>query len=278
MLRSETVLLTPEIAQQWKLKNTNNFRVLDRAKVDKYASEMASGNWELNGETIAFYEDGTLANGQHRIEAVVKSGVTIETLVAYGVKKKVKVFDMGSKRTLQQMARAMGLSANNPRIATANFVLNEGKQNKHGDKELIAYYESLQDYFDMAYSYANRGIDRQKVLIKAGSIAAIWCAIMLNIMTEDKLEAFCRIVNSGMPFSNYVMEPALVLRNMIIGREIGPNNGRDFMRNCFNITWQALTRFEKQVKNKYRYKAQTEDWQTVISKAKVVATLYSKTV
>ena len=46
---------------------------------------MLSGDWSLTHQGIAFYDDGSLADGQHRLNAIVSSGVTVKMQVAYGV-------------------------------------------------------------------------------------------------------------------------------------------------------------------------------------------------
>ena len=270
MLRTEIVHLTPEIAETWKLKNINNFRAIQRATVERYANEMRSGNWQLNGEPITFYKDGTLANGQHRIEAVILSGMAIDTVVVYGVENDIKVYDSGYIRSKIQIARAMGMKANNPKLATAAFIYESGETLNRGKVETIEYYAQYQEYFDEAYRYVNLGVDRAKVMIKVGCIAAVYCAMILKATSREKLEAFCRIVNSGMPYENYVIEPAVTLRNMLICRELGNTCGRYFMNKCFDITYNAIKRFNKQTKNKTRYRTDGDEYKTVIPKAKTV--------
>ena len=47
--------------------------------------EMQDGKWRLNGKTICFDSTGRLLNGQHRLSAVVRSGVTLTTVVVRGL-------------------------------------------------------------------------------------------------------------------------------------------------------------------------------------------------
>jgi len=48
---------------------------------------MIAGDWWMNGETIIFDAHGNLLNGQHRLSAVISSGVHIEVMVVRGVDK-----------------------------------------------------------------------------------------------------------------------------------------------------------------------------------------------
>ena len=266
MVEVKIVHLTPELAMEWREKNTNNFRKINPRKVSEYTHEIESGNWKLNGETIQFYEDGTLANGQHRIEGVIKANRAIDVVVVEGIKRDVSVFDSGLTRTTAQIAKSMGLSAHNTIFATVSFFLNEGSINTHGKAEIIEYYLSHQEYFDMASALARRG-SKLPILYRAGSVAAIYCCLVLKEVSYDKLEAFCSIVNSGMPYFNYVMEPAVVLRNMLVNHELGVHSSNKVLAQTFNVTWQALERFNRQIKLKKRYNAK-DNYMAIISLTK----------
>jgi len=63
--------VTPEMAQSWlDAANTGN-RTMTRRVVSKYADDMIAGRWiDTHQNAIAFYDDGSLADGQHRLGAV----------------------------------------------------------------------------------------------------------------------------------------------------------------------------------------------------------------
>lgn len=99
-VRTCVMEITPDIAAEWLSKNDNNRRV--RADVvSNYARQMAAGEWVLNGEAIVFDEDGVLADGQHRLHAVIESGATIQALVVEGVAPAAYItIDSGLGRTM----------------------------------------------------------------------------------------------------------------------------------------------------------------------------------
>jgi hypothetical protein len=72
--------ITPVIAREMLKLNTNNRRV-DPEEVNYLSGAMSRQEWVVNGETISFDTDEILVDGQHRLHAVVASGVSIETLV-----------------------------------------------------------------------------------------------------------------------------------------------------------------------------------------------------
>lgn len=82
----KVVMVTPELAKEYIEKNTHN-RPLSKARVEQYANQMLKGQWRLTHEGIAFDEYGRLQDGQHRLHAIVKSGVAIEMLVGTDMDK-----------------------------------------------------------------------------------------------------------------------------------------------------------------------------------------------
>src|SRR4051812_40390469 len=78
--------ITPKIAEKYLNMNVGN-RALRSGVVEKYASDMRSGNWSRNPQPMIFYDDGTIADGQNRLWAVIESGEAIWFLVVRGVDK-----------------------------------------------------------------------------------------------------------------------------------------------------------------------------------------------
>lgn len=77
-------IISPEDAQAY-LDNNAKHRPIKEKKVAEYMAEMQDGRWRLNGKTICFDTTGRLLNGQHRLSAVVRSGVSLTTVVVRGL-------------------------------------------------------------------------------------------------------------------------------------------------------------------------------------------------
>jgi len=74
--------IDPIYARELLRGNTANFRTVDPKLVSVYAEEMSQGRWHgMNGETIIIDDLGRIADGQHRLLAIVKSNKTIDCLV-----------------------------------------------------------------------------------------------------------------------------------------------------------------------------------------------------
>ncbi|TAJ21820.1 MAG: hypothetical protein EPO65_00535 [Dehalococcoidia bacterium] len=107
------IFVTPEMAERWLKQNTKN-RPLTPSDVNRYARDMLSGAWEFTGEAIKFGNNGALLDGQHRLAAIIKSGVTLPLLVIRELDPAVqRVMDTGRRRTA-----ADALSLNGEKNAT----------------------------------------------------------------------------------------------------------------------------------------------------------------
>lgn len=82
----EIMTVTPELAQRWLSEKNKRNRNLSKITVDAYVSDMQSGKWRNSHQNaIAFYKDGNLADGQHRLAAIAASGVSIDFMVWWGL-------------------------------------------------------------------------------------------------------------------------------------------------------------------------------------------------
>jgi hypothetical protein len=105
-LQYEVVDVTPALAEKWLKQNTHNRTIRERV-VLAYARDMEAGHWAENGEAIKFSEDGTLLDGQHRLNAITLAGVTVRMLVITGLANATQeTMDAGAKR---RTADAFGL-------------------------------------------------------------------------------------------------------------------------------------------------------------------------
>jgi hypothetical protein len=84
-IKMELKTITPEWAAQILAHNNTRNRAMSRAHVEMLANEIRRGAWDFTGDTIKLSPDGQLIDGQHRLAAVVKAGVSIQTLVVEGV-------------------------------------------------------------------------------------------------------------------------------------------------------------------------------------------------
>ena len=93
------VRIDGEMATELLQRNTRNRPVSDPV-VSRYTKAMKDGDWHLNGEPIIIDENGTLVDGQHRLWAVIYSGVPMEAVIVEGVDPDAfMTIDIGKART-----------------------------------------------------------------------------------------------------------------------------------------------------------------------------------
>jgi hypothetical protein len=97
-IAEEWIDLTPELAEKFLAHNTANRSVRER-HVETLARDMEAGNWKVTGDSIKFDRNNTLLDGQHRLHAVIRSGVTIRVLLILGLDPSARaVIDTNARR------------------------------------------------------------------------------------------------------------------------------------------------------------------------------------
>jgi hypothetical protein len=116
-------LVTPELAQEWLERNTNN-RKLSKTSVARWAGEMLAGRWDPDASDIKFSRTGELIDGQHRLAACIKAGVpfpsTVKTGLSLDTKRRV---DIGKKRGVADTFQIEGVAHANQVAASINLRL-----------------------------------------------------------------------------------------------------------------------------------------------------------
>jgi hypothetical protein len=107
-LQCRIVDVTPQMAQTILAGNVRN-RPVRPAYIKRLAEAMTRGEWTMNGEPVQVAHDGTLLNGQHRLSAVVHSGITIPMLLVSGLPvEALRTVDTGTRRTLSDVLALRG--------------------------------------------------------------------------------------------------------------------------------------------------------------------------
>lgn len=98
MITTTIETITPEKAQEYLERNVRN-RVINSRSVDSLVRDIKAGSFYLTHQGIAFYDDGTLADGQHRLTAIVLAGRPVQMMVTRYMPHDTKIaIDYGMKR------------------------------------------------------------------------------------------------------------------------------------------------------------------------------------
>lgn len=209
--RYEVKMVTPKDAAV--LLNQNNMnRSISMKRVQLYADEMRTGNWENNGEDILIADDGTLLNGQHRLRAVILSGCATIFGFKYGIPKHTFVtMDNGHARTTADYLGIDGVHSASMVAAIAKMAL----QFERGDhlrracsrREVLEYAADHPLIGDMA----RLGRAVQDTDLTASPFATVLFLASRTPRLIPQLTEFARRVGDGTML--HKGDPALALRD-----------------------------------------------------------------
>lgn len=139
------VHVTPEIAARWLRQNTRN-RTIRQHLVDRFTRDMQAGEWHLDGAPIRFAPDGTLLDGQHRLTAIVSTGITVPIPVVRGIDPSAQaVMDTGAARTAADALSIDGRENASTLAATAALAIRAetDRLDTTGQKGIVSHSEIL---------------------------------------------------------------------------------------------------------------------------------------
>ena len=187
----ELMTITPSRAEAFLRLNKLN-RSVSQHKVDEYASEMKNNQWKLTHQGISFYENNSIADGQHRLLAIIKANKPIQAFVTYGLKQESGLaIDRGRPRSVVDNIKISGAS--------------DWITSKHiGLINQIAYPKRLPssqiisnlDLIKQSALFAVNHISHKRFLSNASMHGAVAIAHH-NGVDESRLIKFCEVYISG---------------------------------------------------------------------------------
>jgi hypothetical protein len=227
-MKCEIETITPEIAKSYLEHSKNNYRKYDSGTARAYAADMVAGKWQENGEAIKINKKGEIVDGQHRLMAIVLSGVSQRMLVLHDLENDVYIFDVGKGRTISQITKADGFSFDNSAISAASWLVDPQSRFRSSSKGVVIQH--LNDHeteWAESASITRRGQSSKTQLAhKAPIVLAVYCLMHLGRDTQ-LLKDFFEIVNTGFPNQDYESSPAIVLRNFLLSTNMGDFPFRD---------------------------------------------------
>ena len=181
--------ITPKKAEMMWENNGQNRNLSDR-HVERYKRDMTNGRWGNNGETIKLSIAGEILDGQHRIKAVMESGVTVEMWVARGVEEDdACTIDSGRSRTAANVLQIKGQGCASLLSSSMNvvaYMLTTGKM-KSGKAKMFNNSEVLE-----ASSMLPGLYDKCKYIKAKHSpliATALFCGLSYLFGKNDKVKA-----------------------------------------------------------------------------------------
>jgi hypothetical protein len=103
------IRVTPEIAENILNLNKKN-RTIKETNLNLIMRQIERGEWDSeNGEVISITKDWILSNGQHRLQAIINTGISTDIYFLFGVSKNaIFTVDTGSNRTAKDLLTIEG--------------------------------------------------------------------------------------------------------------------------------------------------------------------------
>jgi hypothetical protein len=140
----EKMTITPEIAR-WLLEETQRQpnRILLPTLVTKYARKIKDGEWQISPEALGWDYNGVLVEGQHRLHAIVNSGMAIDSFCGFGFNPTVVYYiNQGKVRTLKELLDIMGGHVNTRELGTIARLAYYGASGAYKKMALATYLTS----------------------------------------------------------------------------------------------------------------------------------------
>lgn len=252
--------VTPEMATEYLTHNTHN-RDRKKKSIQRYAKDMAEGRWIPGVCAIIFALDGTLIDGQNRLQAVVKAGVPAVFIIVRGVDMSAQaVVDTPSLRTTADVFRLSDV-ANHTTVGTVvkryKAYQNQAFYNstkEYSNIQTLEYYKEHPEEYDKA-SLIGIKYNRQYNSLSRGVFGALYMYLTIDLKhsKEDVLLFFDEISDSVPSTNDTVRTFRRYIRNMEATGIKRADDGRKVQYLCraWNawIKGQSLTKFSTEIDN-----------------------------
>jgi len=188
--QSEAVIVGPDDAA-WALDRNGNNRNMSRSVWNRYAAAMTAGKWlDMHPDPLLFNGDGQLMNGQHRLRAILASGVHVVMLVrTMQHREMVMAIDSGYKRVAADQIRLFcGKQVDSVLLASIRLwdvdnnciISDRSKRMNRTPQEII----DLIDAHQMEIGVADRIMNHK---VAGVAIAAVGCALLVAAKARGKM-------------------------------------------------------------------------------------------
>lgn len=240
--------ITPDLASSWLARGGRNRKISDR-RVTALMSAYRRGEWQLNGESVILDKEGCVVNGQHRLTACVRSGITIQSVVVRGVEP--KAFDSMDLTKARAPHDVLGMHGYSSTTGTAACVrnlmfmekfgtVNPGTSAQIGLVTPTSVLEYLEGHPDAVEGFKMGDSVRQNGL-QGGS--GLWGALFTLFMRSDpaRVDEFQAQLSHGAGLQSG--DPALLLRNRALNRNLAFSKsgaGREELAAMAIKAWNAF--------------------------------------
>jgi hypothetical protein len=197
-------------------------RPVSQSQVEKLVGAMERGEWKFNGDTIRFYKDGSLCDGQHRLHASWKAHAPLRTLIVPNIEDDaIHTIDQVAKgRTSKESLEMAKVERADTvdRIAKSSFAwMFNGEPNglAPSNRQLLDYVTQNQDLFVECAKFADDLLDRKEKVLNVADVGCLrFCGIKHGEAAET-LDEWVTSVVTGVAAEGNPEAPNLKLHQML---------------------------------------------------------------
>ena len=226
-MKAEVRIVTPDTAKEMLKRNSSNRKYKDSWAVS-LSNSMINGEWIFDGTPIQFSDDGTLLNGQHRLNAIVKSKTSQKMLILTGIEKEAfQVMDTGRLRSGSDVLGMEGVEYSSATSSAIRFILGHKKGlNARGSDTFSSTNSSILNFYRNNSNINSIMVQAHKYYLSFDRVLShSQVASYLFLMSEKntlEAESFWRKTCSGLGLSDG--DPELVLRKKLISDKISKSS------------------------------------------------------
>jgi hypothetical protein len=199
----ERMMITPEVAESMLRRNTKN-RKISPTNLAIIMGQLRNGDWQENGESIKLDDLGNLLDGQHRLTAILKTGIPAQMLVVKGLPPEVfHTIDTGRPRRASDIFSMEGLK-NATTVAASLRIINSyyqgwsatrldgGTKKDYTNKQMLDLFQKHPKSVESA-AFANNY--KHKFGKFGTSLLAAWHYIFYACSEPAAKEFFDKLIN-----------------------------------------------------------------------------------
>lgn len=255
---TETLMITPEMAEAMLgFNKEEENRTISKMRVRKYLTDMAEGRWSsLNGTSIIFSKEGLLNDGQHRLTALIASGMSFPYQVCFGPTRESRMtIDQNKVRTSGDYYRMQQIPNPNEVAAIARIVVCFDRAVNDPAIKDVAIRRRADMTKSHVYEY---GLEHKDRIQKA--IAAARCGDVSSLTTVTRMAAAYYLIDRN-------CEDKINVKAFFDGLLTGVNLGLDspiLMARKFMLGNKPKRKYAKNLNSGKRNFKQTEVTETAL--------------
>lgn len=230
----------PNKAREYLAGNIAN-RPLRKQTVSRYAKDMKSGKWDMNGEDLTFDWNGHLRNGQHRLNAVIEADVPVKFGVKRGVDPSTfRTMDNNVSRSPGDVMATLGHKNGNQIAAATRLIMAYESNRRVSGGSLIITKTELIEFFER-HPYigeAVKDIHTRKYLLATAPLAAVRFLANNSRRYDEQWNNFLDAFYTGANLSSE--SPVLLLRNWAVNKKAQGNVSGEVAFVAIARAWNAF--------------------------------------